>query len=306
MSIDINATDFIQSFDKKRAQVGVIGQGFVGSAIAKFFKREISVVAYDKFLQGFNTLVDVVKTSDVIFVCVPTPMRANGECYTDVVEEVLCDIKNTSTEIARPTKSFVVCIKSTLPPGFTEIMRSKFHDLRITFSPEFLTEKNAYNDMINSNRVVVGGIYDDARVVLQYFLAADEERVKSGKCVLIAASSAAAEMSKLFGNTFLATKVALSNEFYDLCKAMNIDYEEVRTLTMLDPRIGGSHMAVPGPDGHRGFGGHCLIKDTNNIKQLCKTYNVQERLFSAILDRNLEIRKDRDWEDMKGRAVTEK
>ena len=212
--IDINAPDFSENFKLENAVVGIIGQGFVGSAMKTYFERKLKVLAYDKYKKDVSnaTLDEVVKGADIIFVCVPTPMRASGECYTGIPEEVIGDIARVSKEVARPGNSFVVCLKSTVPPGFTETMSDKFPDLRITFSPEFLTEKNSVRDMIEANRVIVGGDYDDAAVVLQYFLAVDRRRVDEGKCILVATTSPAAEMAKLFGNGLLFAKVVFSNE----------------------------------------------------------------------------------------------
>lgn len=305
--MDINAPDFSETFDKKNAVVGIIGQGFVGSAMKAYFDHhEVKVVAYDKFKPEFNTLNDVVANSDVIFVCVPTPMRQNGECFTGIVESVLDDVERAARENSRPYNSFVVCVKSTVPPGFTDGQRARRTGLRIVFSPEFLTEKNSVDDMINANRIVVGGPFDDARVVLHFFLAADKERVAAKDVALIQCDSSVAEMSKLFTNALLFTKVVLSNDMYKLCKGLGIKYEEVRAVTSFDPRIGSSHTQVPGPDGFLGAGGHCFPKDMHNLKFVAEQRGIQERMFSTVLQRNGEVREEKDWEKMNDRAVTDK
>lgn len=313
--MDIKAPDFAENFNKSKALVGIIGQGFVGSAMKAYFDRhEIPVVAFDKFkpeactkkLSPEACLEDLVNTADIIFVCVPTPMRQNGECYTGIPESVFADIDRVAREIGRPADSFVCCLKSTVPAGFTDSMRKKYPHMRITFSPEFLTEKNSVQDMIQANRIIVGGAPEDSAVVLQYFLEADKRRVDEGKVVLIQAPAAAAEMAKLFGNGLLFTKVLFSNEIAMLCEKMSIDYNEVRFLTALDPRIGASHTAVPGPDGFRGAGGHCFPKDMHNLKYLAAECGYPERMFTAVLSRNNEIREEADWEKMNDRAVTDK
>ena len=305
--MDINAPDFVDSFKLDEAVVGIVGQGFVGSAMKAFFERKVKCLTYDKFKpETGTTLEEVVKGSDIIFVCVPTPMRRNGECYTGIPEEVFNDISRVADEVGRPKNSFVCCLKSTVPPGFTDTMRNTHKDMRIVFSPEFLTEKNAVGDMINANRVIVGGEYEDARIVLQFFLSVDHRRIDEGKCVLIATNAAAAEMAKLFGNGILFAKVLFSNEVYKLCQAMGIDYQEVRILGALDPRVGASHTAVPGPDSHLGAGGHCFPKDMHNLKFLADVYSTDELMFSAVLKRNGELRDEKDWEKMEDRAVTDK
>lgn len=305
--MDINAPDFTESFKLEDAVVGIIGQGFVGSAMKAFFSRKVKTLTYDKYKpETGTTLEDVIQKSHVIFICVPTPMRRTGECYTGIPESVFDDISRVADEIGRPKNSFVVCLKSTVPPGFTEQMQDKHKDMRIVFSPEFLTEKNAVNDMLQANRVIVGGNYDDSRIVLQFFVAVDTRRVDEGKCVLVATTSSAAEMAKLFGNGLLFAKVLFSNEIYMLCQAMGISYDEVRLLTALDPRVGAAHTAVPGPDGHLGAGGHCFPKDMHNLRFTARQFNVPEKMFTAVLERNGEVRNERDWEKMEDRAVTDK
>lgn len=305
--MDINAPDFVESFKLENATVGIVGQGFVGSAMRAYFERKLRVIAYDKFKDTGKTLVDVMKDSDIVFVCVPTPMRKSGECYTGIVEEVLDDIRTTVLGfVGRALDTFVVCIKSTVPPGFTERMQREHPEMRIVFSPEFLTEKNSTRDMLQANRVIVGGSMADSSVVLQYFLEVDRRRVEEGKCVLVQCPPSAAEMAKLFANGLLFAKVLFSNEVYNLCQNMGIRYDEVRTLVALDPRIGSSHTAVPGHDGFLGAGGHCFPKDLNNLKYLASQWGVAERMFSAVLQRNGEIREEKDWEKMEERAVTDK
>jgi len=305
--MDINASDFIESFKLESANVGIIGQGFVGSAIRAFFERKVKCRTFDKYKpETGTTLEDVVKESEVVFVCVPTPMRQTGECYTGIVEDVLKDIDRVSQEVGRPGSSFVVCIKSTVPPGFTARMQSEHPNLRITFSPEFLTEKNSVQDMLQANRVIVGGLMDDAKVVLQFFMAVDQRRVEEGKCVLVQCTTDGAEMCKLFGNGLLFSRVVFSNEVYAMCVALGINYEEVRVLTSLDPRIGHYHTAVPGPDGFLGAGGHCFPKDMHNLKFIAEQLKIPERMFTTVLQRNGEVRQEKDWEKMSDRAVTDK
>lgn len=305
--MDINAPDFAETFDKEKAQVGIIGQGFVGSAMRAYFQHHnMKTLTYDKFKTDTGPLEDVVKNADVIFVCVPTPMRQSGECYTGIVESVLDDVERMAKEVGRPLNSFVVCVKSTVPGGFTKGQRAKRPDLRLVFSPEFLTEKNAVKDMIEANRIVVGGPFDDARVVLHFFLAADKQRVGEGRVALVHCDSAVAEMAKLFGNGLLFTRVLFANEVYKLCQALKINYEEVATVTSFDPRIGGAHLKVPGPDGFLGAGGHCFPKDMHNLKFMAEQFGTGEKMFSAVLTRNGELREEKDWEKMNDRAVTDK
>lgn len=308
--IDINSLTFSEKFDPSVATVGIIGQGFVGSAMKAYFNRPCSgrdeakfnIVTYDKVKGG--DITEVISRAEVIFVCVPTPMRKTGECYTGIVESVLQDIEDNAKMLSRDTKSFVVCVKSTVWPGFLESMKKKHPSLRLTFSPEFLKEASASEDMINGNRVVCGGDMDDAAVVLQFFLTQDAERVDSGELILIRVEPTVAEMVKLYTNGILFTKVLFSNEMYQLCNKLGISYEDVRVVSCVDPRIGPSHTSVPGPDGFLGAGGHCFPKDMHNLKFVAEQLGVNEKMFSSVLERNNELREEKDWEKMEDRAVT--
>jgi len=305
--MDINAPDFVASFKKENALVGIIGQGFVGTAMRAYFERhEFPVISYDKYQSASLGLDEVVKKADIIFVCVPTPMRQTGECYTGIVEDVFQDVECMSRQVGRPTDTFIVCLKSTVPPGFTDKMKSRYPNMRITFSPEFLMEKSASQDMISANRILCGGSPEDTAVVLQFFLAADQRRVDEGKVILVQCPAKSAEMTKLMTNGLLFTKVVFCNEIYQLCEKLGIDYSEVRWLTVLDPRIGASHTQVPGPDTFLGAGGHCFPKDMHNLKFVAAQKGLAEKMFSTVLARNGDLREEKDWEKMNDRAVTDK
>lgn len=305
MGIDINSSDFIREFDLSKGTVGVVGHGYVGRAVESFFSGSCRVVVHDKAKSELQTLESVVSDSEVIFVCVPTPMRSDGSCYTGIVSSVLDDIRRVSGEVGRNMNSFVVVIKSTVSPGFTEEVQCRHMNMRILFSPEFLTEKNSIDDFKETNRVILGGDESDAIVVFKYFESVIPDRVATGETLLLQCDPTVAEMTKLYANGILATKIMFSNEVYLMCERLGVDYEEVRFLAVLDRRIGDGHTRVPGHDGSLGFGGHCFPKDLNNLKFIAAELGVPERIFTAVLQRNSEVREDKDWERMPGRAVTD-
>jgi UDPglucose 6-dehydrogenase len=302
--IDINSKDFIADFMTSDATVGIVGHGYVGKALEHFFKKsDMTVLVNDVAELDSFTLDYLVENAEVVFVAVPTPMKETGECYTGIVREVLDDIVRTARIVNRPLDKFIVVVKSTVPPGFTESVWSDHPDLRLCFSPEFLTEKNSFEDFDTQNRIIVGGDDVDSPVVLKYFQSVVPSRVEDGTLLLLQCHPTLAETVKLYANGILATKVMFSNEVYQLCQVLAIDYSDVRELACLDARIGSGHTVVPGPDGQLGFGGHCFPKDLQNLRYVMKQHGVKERVLSAVIDRNLELREDRDWERMKGRAV---
>ena len=119
------------------------------------------------------------------------------------------------------------------------------------------------------------------------------------QATIVKTGSKTAEMVKYFTNTFLATKVSFANEMYSVCEQIGIDYDKVVEYATYDERLGKSHWAVPGPDGDYGFGGHCLPKDLSAIINQFETLG----LLEAVEQVNDQVRENRDWEKMKGRAV---
>lgn len=336
--MNINDPEFINNFEIGKATVGQVGYGFIGNAVVELFRPHVKeVLVYDKVKSEANNqysplpnvivtgLDSVVASSEVIFVAVPTPMRKTGECDTRIVESVIQDIQNTALKIGRKIEDFVVVLKSTVPPGFTRSMQDKYA-LRLLFSPEFLTEANAVSDFKRANRVLLGGDLDDARVVYKYFEGVWPDRQLNtydghpdGLVQIVQCEPEEAEMVKLSTNVHLTAKVMISNELYLICQKMGIDYEKVKLMTQLDRRIGTSHMNVPGPDGHLGYGGHCFVKDTQNLGFISEKLGLSngkyadadgvirtsKNLFRSLHERNLEVREDRDWEAQKGRAVVD-
>ena len=114
-----------------------------------------------------------------------------------------------------------------------------------------------------------------------------------------------AEMIKYFTNCFLAAKVTFANEMYEICNATRIDYDKVTELALFDERIGKSHLMVPGPDGDRGFGGHCFPKDLGAMIHFAMSNDITPSFLQQIELSNESFRTNRDWEKMKGRAVSD-
>ena len=110
-------------------------------------------------------------------------------------------------------------------------------------------------------------------------------------------------MVKYFINCFLATKVSFANEMKMFCDTLKIDYDKVVEYATYDERLGKSHWAVPGPDGELGFGGHCLPKDLSALLSLCGKLGGHMVVLQAVQNLNNWVRTNKDWEEMKGRAV---
>ena len=274
-------------------RIGIIGQGYVGTAIKVGFEPYYTVETYDKYdgMKSTVQLTDMVETCKVIFVCVPTPMNTDGTCHTDIVESVVKEIDDR-VDLANIPKPTVV-IKSTVPPGTTDRLHRKYKGVDVIFNPEFLTEMNFIEDFKNQSRIILGGVRRGTSLLRQIYSKVFPH------ATIVKTNAKYAETVKYFINCFLGTKVSFANEMKMLCDEIDIDYDKVVEYATYDERLGKSHWAVPGPDGELGFGGHCLPKD---ISAIVNGYGDME-LLQAVLKVNDRVRKNRDWEEMKGRAV---
>lgn len=275
-------------------EIGIIGQGFVGTAVNEGLKPFFKIETFDINKNSTcNSLEELSKKSEVIFVCLPTPMELNGSCHLDIVENTLLGL-----DLVEECKTIVV--KSTIPPGTTEKWNKKFNYIQVVFNPEFLTEANSIEDYKNQNRIIIGGPRPATTKVKRIFAKAFP------KVPIIKTGPTTAEMVKYFGNCFLATKVSFANEMYQICEGLNIDYDKVTEYVKYDERIGYSHLNVPGPDGDFGYGGHCFPKDVKALINVAHNLNISPKVLLATDIKNNDVRKNRDWEKQEGRAIINK
>lgn len=246
--------------------------------------------------------------SKIYFVCVPTPMKEDGSCDTSIIDDIL-------REMSEIPGDRIAVVKSTVPPGTTEKWNKVFQEtgLRVVFCPEFLREVSALEDMRNQDRIILGGPKPSANVIRDLF------RLAFPDVDVHKTSSTNAEMVKYVVNTFLATKVSFANEMSQICDKLyeqeqDVDYDRIIELASLDKRLGTSHWKVPGPmmadDGSgrllRGWAGSCFIKDVNALLYVAKLIGVDAKVLRGSWEKNLEVRPEKDWENLVGRAVTKK
>ena len=273
--------------------IGIIGQGFVGNAIYQKLKKYYKVFTYDLKEELCNSTFDeTVSRCKIVFVCLPTPMNHDGSCNLDILEGVLSQI-NQYTDTER-----IVVIKSTIIPGSTDEFNQKYKNIDIVFNPEFLTEANAVDDFENQSRLLLGGSLKSTTKIKQIFSAVFRKTPR-----IIKTDAKSAELVKYVTNAFLATKVSFANEIYQLCESLDLDYDKIIEMATLDPRLGDSHWGVPGPDGDFGYGGHCFPKDVKALISLAHDVNAHPRILTAVDCKNNDVRTNRDWENMKGRAI---
>jgi UDPglucose 6-dehydrogenase len=274
--------------------IGLIGRGFVGNAIYENIKTEHKVLVYDTnpALTTVDSIGKLCQNCPIIFVALPTPMQEEGECDLSIVFGAM-------EEINKNYNDNVIILKSTVVPGTCRKITKRFSQLRVVFSPEFLTEKNSILDFKNCNRVIFGGNKSDNDICHDFF-----KSIFPNKSYL-KADWETAEMVKYFLNTFLATKVSFANEMYDICSTVGIQYEDVVDMALYDERVSKSHFMVPGPDGDRGFGGTCFPKDINALTSFCRQNHIDSTMLSSVWQKNLKVRQNKDWLSKVGRAVSE-
>lgn len=237
--------------------IGIIGYGVVGRALAKVFGYEPGnpqVRIYDKLLKGLNNPRHqaAIQACDVVFVAVPTPEAPDGGCDMRAVEEVV-------SWVTAP-----MCLKSTVPPGTVDRLMAATGK-RIGFSPEYVGETrwHPWKGIDSHGFVIVGGEKSLCDLVVRAY----QEHL--GPLVRYYMTDAkTAELCKYMENSFLATKVAFVNQFYDLARAYGVNYNELREVWLADERIGRSHTIVTE---ERGYRGRCLPKDIAAIIRAAKT-----------------------------------
>ena len=273
----------------ERYKVGIIGNGFVGESQAFAFSPIADVRIYDIDPLKSTTTLEDVHTCDFIFVCVPTPMKSSGNQDLSYVDSVF----------EHANSGPVYILKSTVLPGTTKQLQTKYKDLNIIFNPEFLTDRTAKLDMLTQARIVLGGEREMTNKVELLYSSRFMNRH------FIHTDSTTAELIKYMNNSFFATKVSIMNEFHRLSNALGANWNDALYGFASDGRIGDSHLHVPGPDGKLGYGGTCFPKDVNAIVTLAEELGAPLNTIAAGWKTNLEVRPEQDWKEMKGRAVSE-
>ena len=166
------------------------------------------------------------------------------------------------------------------------------------FNPEFLTERSAKFDFINQARFILGGDPEDTQKVADLFTFRF-----GGSTPMVQTNFETAEFIKYMNNCFFATKVSFMNEMRLIADRSNVDWQAAVDGFVRDGRVGHSHVSVPGPDGKFGFGGSCFPKDIQALIKHAEAVGVNPFVLNGAWQTNLDVRPERDWEKLVGRAI---
>jgi UDPglucose 6-dehydrogenase len=275
-----------------KPKIGIIGNGYVGSSVIFGFSLHADILVYDKIKEkSINSLEEVLEKSEFVFIAVPTPMNLKTNKFdSSILDNVFRDINNFSGR----KKDQIYIIKSTVIPGTVEKLQNQYKDLRIVFSPEFLTERSANLDFINATRIIFGGSDKDTLEVEKMF------KVRFPYAKFIRTDTTTAQFIKYMANCFFAVKVSFMNEMKQGADKLNVNWQDAMNGFISDGRIGNSHLDVPGHDGFHGFGGKCFPKDINALIGVYSELDIDPKIMKAAWEKNLEVREKHDWLEIEG------
>jgi UDPglucose 6-dehydrogenase len=254
-------------------KIGIIGLGYVGGAIYASIDWPELFLVIDP-AKGFNnTYQELAEQTDGVFVCVPSPQGDDGHCDTSILENVLSELKKVNYQ-------GVIISKCTAPPSVYEKLNNDFPNL--IHAPEFLTAANANRDYLHGKFSIIGGRVSAYQREAERIIRQTQKSLENVRYCSIGEAS----LAKYAINSFLATKVTFMNELWGIAVAAGLDYDTVAEMVKLDPRIGNSHMQVPGPDGYFGFGGACFPKDTSALLKFAEGVGVTPMVLDAAVKQN--------------------
>jgi UDPglucose 6-dehydrogenase len=245
-------------------KIGIVGMGIVGNANYSGF----NMLGHELVMHDikFDTSIDEVKDTEIVYLCVPTP-TVDDRCDTSIVESVIA-------ELAQINYTGIIAIRSTVYPGFTEQMNESYTDLSICFVPEFLRERCAADDFINNHTLLAVGTNDPH--VYKKIVESHGHLPKNTKQL----SPTEAEILKYFNNTFAALRIVFANILYEVCEKLECDYSKVKDSYVLTGKTVDLYLDVNKK--LRGYGGMCLPKDVLALASVLEDLDLDFNLIKSI------------------------
>lgn len=254
-------------------KIGIIGKGTVGGAVFEGLQYlGHTMTFFDPKYEG-SVLADVLDT-DVVFISVPTDQAANGDCDTSIVDRVV-------DELNAAHYKGLVSIKSTVIPGTTDRLQQQYPALRMCMVPEFLRARSALADFVYNHDLLVVGCYnrEDADIIVELHGSFPQHVAK--------VTPVEAEIIKYFNNVHHAMSVTFANITYDVCGALGANYMNVyKAITRRECFNPAYLMANPNM---RGYGGHCLPKDTSAWNNLIKRLGLPYTMIESVITDNEKV-----------------
>ena len=255
-------------------KIGIVGRGTVGSAVFEGLEYlGHTMTFFDPKHEG-SAMADVLDT-DVVFISVPTDQAANGDCDTSIVDRVVA-------ELAVNNYRGLAAIKSTVIPGTTDRLQQLYPKLRIAMVPEFLRAKSALADFVYNHDLLVVGTYNrgDAEILVELHGSFPQHVAR--------VTPTEAEIIKYFNNVHHAMSVTFANIAYDVCDQLGANYMNVYKAIVKRECFNPAYLMAN--KNMRGFGGHCLPKDTAAWSNLIQNLGLPYTMIDSIIQDNEKVK----------------
>lgn len=255
-------------------KIGIVGVGAVGSANKEGFEHlGHDVIPHDPKL---GTKLEDVLSTEIAFLCVPTPSADDGQCDTSILESVIQELENLNYK-------GIIAVRSTAVPGFTQRMIDRHKTLTICFVPEFLRERCAVDDFIHNHKLLAIGTHD----IWVYRKVAKAHGDLPEYTEHLTPTEA--EVLKYFNNVYASLRVTFANVMYEICEKLNCDYTTIKNTYIKTGKAIDMYLDVA--EGLRGYGGMCLPKDTKALARLIEKLGLDLDLISTIDKDNSKFKK---------------
>jgi nucleotide sugar dehydrogenase len=264
--------------------IGIIGIGIVGNAILNsLLKKEyhvnINLFLYDKY-KNIGNFTDILNTN-LLFICLPTNYNKH------IKEFDKKEIIDTVSELKINNYNGLIILKSTVEPYTTEILANEYK-IDMLHNPEFLTMENANDDFHNQKNIFIGTTKNLNNNKINKLIEFYKSTYPNANVMIC--KSQETELMKLTENSICAIKLQFLTEIYLLSKNIDINYDNVRNMLIMNNKISPNHTQVPGKDGLYSYGGNCFPKDTNALSSFMENHNVPNSVIKNTINERNKLR----------------